>query len=360
MVKSVVDARAGLDWMLDRMEERPDRDPTRVLVRPDYTAMSLSDDVVRFHALLRQAEEAGALTIEWSRKARDLVDRVRLKDPARLYAFLKRDPTGERAIAILDEVSSELSPPRADLSPLLERVRERWALGRSALGSLKPGDRYGLTVILKCVDAILRDEHLDCELRKFSEKVTGTTKAVERQAPRIGEALKLFFPLPEEARGLEVLAALGLLKYSTPILLKGHLRIRGVGAVSADPLIGIPEEWLEGMSIVGDPPYLMSVENLASFNRYVREVKDNGLVIYTGGFPSRSVAATFRHLDRILPPSVPMFHWGDIDRHGHLIADVIERLLSRPLTRHRMEWARAGDKGSLEQEALDPEAPAWR
>ncbi|MCF8482232.1 MAG: DUF2220 domain-containing protein [Rhodospirillum sp.] len=360
MVKSVADARAGLDWMLDRMEARPDRDPTTVLIRPDYAGMPLSEDVKRFHALLEQAETVGALTIEWSRKARDLVDRVRLRDPKRLYAFLKRDPTGERAFAVLEAVLADLPNPSSKLTPLLGSIRDRWAVGQPALGSLKPGDGEGLTVILQCVQAILREEHLDLELRAFSQKITGSTKAVERQALRLGEALKLLLPLPEEARGLEVLASLGLLKFSTPVLLRGHFEIRGVGEILARPLIGLPEEWIEGLSIVGRPPYLMSVENLASFNRYVREVGDDGLVIYAGGFPSRSVTAAFRHLDRALPAEVPAFHWGDIDHHGYLIADFIERRLTRPLRHHMMEWERARERGkeTLEQEALDPEAPA--
>jgi hypothetical protein len=357
MAKTVADARVALNWMLDRFEARPGIDPGTLIVRPDYGAMPRGVDVDRFHALLHQAVAVGAISIDRVKRAPDLVERARLRDPRRLYAFLGRDPLGDRARAALEEVAGRFPDPPPELTALVTTIGEAWALGRPALGTLRPGDGAGLDIILRCVLAIHRKEHLGEDLRSFSQRITGDSKSIERQAPRLAEALRMTYPVPEDARGLEVLAALGLEKFSTPVLLRGYARVGGVGVIEAWPYIGVPEEWIGRLSLEEIPPYVMTVENLASFNRYVREVEDRGLVVYTGGFPSRAVSLALRRLDALLPATVPAFHWGDIDRHGFLIADCVAGLVSRPVIRHMMEWERAGEGGTLEQEALSPEPP---
>ncbi|WP_081606613.1 Wadjet anti-phage system protein JetD domain-containing protein [Oligella urethralis] len=58
------------------------------------------------------------------------------------------------------------------------------------------------------------------------------------------------------------------------------------------------------------------MENLATFNHYVRTEKEpKELVIYTAGFPSPSFFHLYRMLNRQLKDAV-FRHWSDIDEGG--------------------------------------------
>jgi hypothetical protein len=57
-------------------------------------------------------------------------------------------------------------------------------------------------------------------------------------------------------------------------------------------------------------------ENLASFQRHVREIQDSGLVIYTAGFPAPALVQFLQHLDKRLAADCPFYHWGDRDPGG--------------------------------------------
>jgi hypothetical protein len=73
---------------------------------------------------------------------------------------------------------------------------------------------------------------------------------------------------------------------------------------------------------------MITIENFASFNRQVREAADpDGIVVYTGGFPSDSTLDAILTLARAT--ECPVVHWGDIDVGGIKIAYHIERALTK-------------------------------
>jgi len=84
------------------------------------------------------------------------------------------------------------------------------------------------------------------------------------------------------------------------------------------------------------PPALVTVENFASFNRYVREIDDGALVVYTGGFAATGVVELLKLLLAVLEPRVPFFHWGDIDPGGLRIFRFLEENLPRAPVPHLM------------------------
>jgi hypothetical protein len=59
----------------------------------------------------------------------------------------------------------------------------------------------------------------------------------------------------------------------------------------------------------------------------VREIDDNSLVIYTGGFASIGVVDLIRKIFELLVPAVPYYHWGDIDPGGLRIFRFLEETL---------------------------------
>jgi len=154
---------------------------------------------------------------------------------------------------------------------------------------------------------------------------------------------------------------------------RATLRLPDGAVLDARPFVGLPPDWTDRVAVVGTPAYVLTIENLASFNRHAREVDDDGLIVLSNGFPGRATLGFLKHLDRLLPATVPFFHWGDVDRGGLRILRHLSEALSRPLVPHRMPlgptaWAdnaddiaaylARADAQTLEQEDLDPVPPA--
>jgi hypothetical protein len=184
------------------------------------------------------------------------------------------------------------------------------------------------------------------------------------------------------------------------LFIKGPLRLRyGLDTAAArdwdlTPLqlyVTVAPDVAQAVWLYAAPPYLLTIENLASFQRHVREVHDTVVLLYTGGFPKPALARFIGGLHAALPPHCPCFHCGDRDPRGLEIVGAVAaacrrhrvrpHLMDRPaqdsahfttdedrrlrriagredavamLARRSLD----ADLGRLEQEAVDPEAPA--
>jgi hypothetical protein len=69
------------------------------------------------------------------------------------------------------------------------------------------------------------------------------------------------------------------------------------------------------------------IENRASFERYVREIDDKGVVIYTAGFPPRAWVHAIEIIIAEIRNGVPVYHWGDRDVGGYRILAFLAKRL---------------------------------
>ena len=164
------------------------------------------------------------------------------------------------------------------------------------------------------------------DLRTFSRRTTGDSKFLERNKAKIIDVLRQAEAFPDDLDADEVLAVHGILKHPQPCLLAGAVTYRGA-PLPADPFLGIAPEMIDGIGVAARPRWILTIENLASFNRQVREAADGGVVVYTGGFPSD--AALWLILKIAGAADGPIFHWGDIDGGGIKIAYRLETALAR-------------------------------
>jgi hypothetical protein len=112
------------------------------------------------------------------------------------------------------------------------------------------------------------------------------------------------------------------------------------------PYAAIPPDAADSIQVSLTPRYVLSIENFASFNRYVRETGDDGLIVYAAGYPSRATITFLQHLDDALDAAVAFFHWGDIEEGALQAFRVIESALRRPLNPHAMDIESAIKLGS--------------
>jgi DNA topoisomerase VI subunit A len=155
--------------------------------------------------------------------------------------------------------------------------------------------------------------------------------------------------------------------------------------------VGVSPDLVSEITAAAEVPYLLTIENLASFQRHVREIADNAVVIYTAGFPSPSLSKILQRLDEALPNECRFYHWGDRDVGGIRIFSHIEKQLnmhglnphlmseeSKDSIRFQEQYHRviesyaqgnsqtaslaklwlANSLGPMEQESLDPVVPS--
>ena len=75
--------------------------------------------------------------------------------------------------------------------------------------------------------------------------------------------------------------------------------------------------------VTGTAAYLLTIENLSSFNEYTQSIQDSGIVLYTGGFPTKAFQRFYKRV--VEQARAPVYRWGDTDPHGFLILKTLQQ-----------------------------------
>lgn len=324
------DIDALLHDLIDRHEANPA--VVRILAYMDEDAFASVEARDRFTAGLFGAEKAGGISVQRKRVDGAMVQgHVRLADPPALYAYLGRVPARAQVDAALHAAKQRQDLPTAGRS-LLDEIAEAWSRGVSRYG-LVPHDDVGLASSLDLVQALARRASdlnaVPTDFRTFSRLAGSDSKALERLTATVIGVFRRLYPAIEMPAGFDaddLLATFGIVRTPQPLTLSGPLC---VATMELPPLsyYGFPPEQGDAIGLAARVDYVLTIENYTSFVRHVREVNDDksGLVIYTGGFPSR---AHLRQIVRLAELSqAPVYHWGDLDGGGVRIFCHLERAL---------------------------------
>lgn len=243
-------------------------------------------------------------------------------DPAALASFLDHDFLPDRVANIFSDIDTSDEP--AWVGDAMERIREKWLTGRSIYGlSIDDADKlHDIITTVSALEALPSDVTFD--YRQFGARYLGNSKRTRDLTAPVAalfrEKLKL-----QGMQEKDVLRQLNLVPLSHPVLIHGPLDLTdGRITITADiqPYIGIPAAFLAEFNFIHPAQYDLSIENLSSFNEYTENIHDGGVVIYTGGFPTRSLQTFYQRLVSIA--SAPVYHWGDTDPHGFLILKTMQ------------------------------------
>jgi Wadjet anti plasmid transformation system JetA-like protein len=291
------------------------------------------------HALLRNAEHSGCIVLTWGRFAKShLLERITLLDGSQLATFLGLPLASVQADTAGKILRSELSGDQPWIGNLLDEILNLWHIGKPAHG-LRVEQVQETRELFRALEAVCAGKQDGCDMRTFSARHVGDSKAVEKMQSRFARIWQRQFGGDDLDPG-ELYESLGISKFPHPLLFKGAITIvsgdEPFNCTKARPYIGFPPQAIEKLEFIEIPSYVLTVENFASFNRYAAEVSDNGLVIYTGGFPSPSKARLFKMLDAELPETVEFYHWGDLDLGGLRIVVRLQNFMRRKVRPHLM------------------------
>ncbi|MDP2824045.1 MAG: DUF2220 family protein [Sulfuritalea sp.] len=218
----------------------------------------------------------------------------------------------------------------------------RWlsAKGESAFRLRLAEDNKEIRNLFIALDAVACEKHRRLDMRTFSARYLSDAKALERLSGAFAQAWMQFHDM-EYREPEDLLRSLGLEKVPQPVLLRGCISAR-VGNQTSDlsilqPFFGIAAEQLATLHPARSPAYLITIENLTSFQRHCREINDDGLIVFSGGFPNLELQGFLAALDRDLPQTVPFYHWGDTDVRGlEIMRNISQRCPLRTIEAHLM------------------------
>lgn len=343
-----------VETLLQRHERNPGR--TRAAgIHPDYAGLRSAAAVVNLHQALRSAERMGAVGLDWMR-GREIIERVMLTDPAAAARFLGRPLAGddvERAFRFLADLLAT-APEWVRL--LGDEARHRLSRRSAAWGL--DADAALLQERFTLLRAIAEGKGEGMAPRTFCRRIGLDSKAYEKHAAGLAAMIRHALGLDEA--GIE--AVLGFQSYLPPILIRGPVRVSAPDGIEMDglvsPYLPIAAEWGEHIRPLPAARGVLTIENLTSFHRQVRECpEDDLIVLYLGGFPNRSVRSA---LARLSASGLPVHHWGDVDAGGVRIARHLRAIVDRQIRLHRMSpdlarrhGRRFGSSPSISPDPLD-------
>src|SRR3546814_8793189 len=160
-------------------------------------------------------------------------------------------------------------------------------------------------------------------LRRASAHVLVHSKRAEALVGVMDLALHGIDVEPQSADA--VYDELVLCRYPQTMLSAGtvDLNLKSGPSHCPSPYGGVAPDSVVGCS--GTVAYVLSVENLTVFHELAlgHAGANAGLLLYTAGYPGRGFRAAYARLLECLPREVPVYHWGDSDADGFLIAEAL-------------------------------------
>jgi hypothetical protein len=322
-----------------RLLESADRNPaaTRALSVPAGAPKDPSPVRQRtWRERLEGAERAGAVAlVRGDGNRREVIERVRLLDADLLARELGATRAGTRAAAAV-AAAREAAADREGLDQAIVDAAAKWEKG---------ADWYRLPAEPELVRSVfaaaggLLDVAFGTHFRTASVQTSGSSKFLERHGAAVCAILRGALALPDDMRQDAIWEALGLVRFGHPICLRAPVRFVDLAGIEvtgrAVPWSAVNPDLVADCTVDGDEPeFIMTVENWTSFNGQCREI-GRGAVVYTHGFPPPPVRMLVGRL-AALWPRAPIFHWGDVDAGGLLIADSIREAAGRPVRLHLM------------------------
>ena len=252
----------------------------------------------------------------------------------RIYKELKRVPFKEKIIhyvKLLDQYHEE-----AFIKDFVDEMKKRAIHQQSLLPYLKVYDENDLENVMKILKGMI-DQKDEISFRRFSEKVLGDTKKLEKYKNKIVHIIKDFYDDTLDNEN-DIFEAFYIRKNPAYVYLKGNaiLQINGqiINLNEMHYYFVLPSICIKDLKIKRiDAKQAMTIENLTSFHDV--SLKDT-FYIFTNGFHNHAIEAFLKCLYDFLGESVHYFHFGDIDAGGFHIYESLIKKTQIPFQMYKM------------------------
>lgn len=289
----------------------------------DYHELRSLQSKEAFEALLKHAQDSGAVRLTWPAHQPDgYIQRVDLTDVDALAHLLGQDSLRSRLV-----IAQQVLRGKVDAFPVLQDVLDQWAVLKRVRNTTPEdvNDWLGACVAVEQSRAAVAAGQIETAVRDASARIFRDSKRIDALIAPID--VLLCGSVEDSARSeAEVLQELGLFKEEQPARLAGKVVVRRErGAFVLDrPYCALAPSTVLGVS--GAPSLVLSIENQTTFHVQARRRCDaEELLLYTAGMPSPAWRQMYVRMLSDLPEGVQVAHWGDFDEGGFRIAAFLAR-----------------------------------
>lgn len=289
-------------------------------------ASYLSDELEELKRRLSEAESSGGIRIDSGKHEQShVIKRVVLLDADKLYRFVGRRKPEEVADEARDAIAPYVKGLAPEIEDVFEKTIESWRASKRYIRNLEPDQHLIAGRAFRAADALLTGSFDGTDLKTFSKRFADTSKFIDENAGKVADILRKVRKIDPGLTALDIIQSFGIRSAPHPCLIAGPITLEDQ-RIPTRPYLGLPPESIDVLGVAEAPEWILTIENLASFNRQVRECPTtSGIVVYTGGFPSAAVTKAIERLVRLV--NCQIWHWGDVDGGGVLIAHQIDKLL---------------------------------
>ncbi|PDW03332.1 Wadjet anti-phage system protein JetD domain-containing protein [Candidatus Viridilinea mediisalina] len=322
-----------LHTLLDRVEQRGRQRVVRVRLskaqHSAYFSPEESEPRIETNRALQALAAAGVLRLHWRKWEEgnwlDAVDLV-LERADELYTLLARQPRSAQTNELLALLNAE-QPHAGWHGTFLAWAQHQLETGRSP-APLLLGDSAHNRDLLRLVAALAQQREPVLE-RTLSSRLFGDSKRLESLRGACLSILRRHDPEAAAFTGDDgaLLRAHGIERVPEYVPLAGPLRLAQPGTDEHQPAcelelrhfhpaVALSAATLRSSGVAACAAHaIVTVENMTSFNELLAVRPPELLVLYTGGFASPAVIGLLRAI-RAQHPTLPYWHWGDLDVGG--------------------------------------------
>ena len=322
-------ARAILGALLDQYEQPQRQRVARVRLavqdQPAYFATEEVKPRQQTNAFLQTLAAQGVVKLHWRKWEEDhwleAVDLVPAQAEV-LYPLLQRTPRQTYEETLRQLLARQL-PHAGWHAMFLDWAKAQLDAHRSVAPLALDDDDHNRD-LLRALEALAQQAEPLLE-RTFSVRVFSDSKRFEALRGAVLSVLRhhaleaAMYRDADEADNA-LLRAYGLLRAPEYVPVAGPLLLSTHG-VAIDLETFIPSVALsagmirQAQASASSATALVTIENSTSFNEFLGKRPVSVLLIFTGGFASPTVIQLLRMI-RAAQPSLPFYHWGDMDAGG--------------------------------------------
>ncbi len=275
------------------------------------------------HESLGPLQNAGVIECAWHLQVLDDFETLKHIHIPNGKSFLDFLGVASQA-SVVANTATELNALKCDtgwINQKITEIGERWHLGARYL-QLGPEHIDQVKIAATVAQKLASEPLCGRSMKALSLDWFGASHIIEDHRHII--ALFCESQINRFARDLghmDQMASLGLVNHSPLLHMRGPFDAicddETLLDISGWSGVALCSEFVRGFERSAVPSYVLTIENLTLYQRYIAAVRDEGLVIYVGDFPTAVMLAHYQKIVQSLPVHTPLYHWGNIDLPGY-------------------------------------------
>jgi hypothetical protein len=203
----------------------------------------------------------------------------------------------------------------------------------------------------------VKDSAKTIDYRHFSATHLCHSKRLNDIKGKVADLIKLFDEEVQDLNSEELLTSYGVVKLNHPVQVSGGIHVVS-GEIQLDARfeggIGFKATYVELIEPLVAIKTVSTIENKATFDKYIENRSQDEVVLFTSGIPSPEFKQVYKMIiDGCKPTEIK--HWGDIDLGGFTILRMLESSINQPIqafNMHPEQYSQEYDKFSVREKKL--------